>query len=378
MEDMKMQAQNTQVLGDLSNEERDILFDVGFDDESSRAATSVLADREVRMALSNDPGVEIMPLSVALKTYDFVQDLMFGLVDPEANEHIAMVAEHMDDPLGHFIWVKPGAKVKLPVQTFTLMETPQARQFTHDITLIDEGASVEMVSGSAVPQSVHKGRHVSIGETYMRPGSSCTSLSIEHWGPAMEVYSYGYSLMEKGARSTSTSIMLSPIKHHTSRSTSILQDDANSVDQAIVFAPEGTERVLDSETRLTGTGAKSEDMARMVSAGGSIVNNALLIGDAAGTNGFLGCDGLKLSDTGEITAVPALRALAEGSQLSHEASVGMIDGEKLQYLMASGMSEDAARDLIVQGFLALEDDNLPPALRRRVTEMIARAKSGGM
>ncbi|HDR29466.1 SufD family Fe-S cluster assembly protein [Rhodovulum sp.] len=364
--------------GGLTNAEKDILHEVGFADESTRAGTSILADRQMRVALSNDPGVEILPLAQALRTYDFVQGLMFGLVDPEENEHVRLVAEHMHDPLGHFIWIKPGAKVKLPVQSFTLLEIPQGRQFTHDITLIDEGAEVEMISGSAVPAEVCRGRHISIGETYMRANAKCTAVTVEHWGPEMEVYSYGYSRMEAGASFGSTAIMMSPIRHHTSRSVSVLGAGASVVSQSIVFAPEGTERVLASETRLTATGARSQDVTRMVSAGGTIVNDALLVGAAAGTEGFLGCDGLKLSDAGEIRAVPSLSALAEGAQLSHEASVGRIDGEKLTYLMASGMAEDAARDLIVRGFLRLSDEQIPEALRTRVVAMVAEAKSGGM
>ncbi|WP_211365133.1 SufD family Fe-S cluster assembly protein [Rhodovulum strictum] len=364
--------------GTLTNAERDILHEVGFGDESTRAGTSILADRAMRMALSNDPGVEILPLAQALKTYDFVQGLMFGLVDPEENEHVRLVAEHMHDPLGHFIWVKPGARVKLPVQSFTLLETPQGRQFTHDITLIDEGAEVEMISGSAVPASVRKGRHISIGETYIRANATCRSVTIEHWGPEMEVHSYGWSRMEAGATSTATAIMMSPIRHHASHSVSILDAGASATSQAVVFAPEGTSRVLASETRLIAPGARSQDVTRMVSAGGVIENRALLVGAAAGTEGFLGCDGLKLTDAGEIRAVPSLSALAEGTQLSHEASVGRIDGEKLAYLMASGMSEDAARDLIVQGFLSLSDDQIPAPLRARVAAMVAEAKSGGM
>ncbi|MEM7753279.1 MAG: SufD family Fe-S cluster assembly protein [Pseudomonadota bacterium] len=362
----------------LSNAERDALHDVGFESESARAATSVLADGAVKLAQSNDAGVEIMPLSEALRTYDFVQDLMFGLVDPDENEPIALVAEHMHDPLGHFVWIKPGAKVRLPVQTFSMLETPQARQFTHDIMLVDEGAEVETVTGAAVLSSVHKGRHVSVGETYMRPGSKCTSVSLEHWGEGMEVYSYGYSRMEHGAQSNTTSIALSPIRHHESHSHAVLEEDTTSVSQAVCFAPEGTKRVIKSTTRLAGDGAKSEDITRMVSSGGVIVNEALLIGDAAGTQGFLGCDGLKLGPAGEIMAVPALRARTEEAQLSHEASIGMIDREKLSYLMASGMDEDSARDLIVQGFLSLDDARLPEMTKARVKEMTALAKSGGM
>ena len=77
-------------------------------------------------------------------------------------------------------------------------------------------------------------------------------------------------------------------------------------------------------------------------------------------------------------AIPSLCARAEGAQLSHEASVGMIDSDKLNYLMASGMTEDAARDLIVQGFLSLDDAVVPDAVKARVADMIVQAKSGGM
>ncbi|MEM9349880.1 MAG: SufD family Fe-S cluster assembly protein [Pseudomonadota bacterium] len=368
----------TELSGHLSNEERAILHDVGFDSETSRAGTSVLIDHGLRLIHTTDPNVEILPLAEALRTYDFVQDLMFGLVEPDANHDVALVAEHMRDPLGHFVWVKPGAKVELPVQTFTLMETPQARQFTHDITLIDEGAEVEMISGSAVPGSVHKGRHVSINETYLRRNAHCKSVSIEQWGAAMQTYSYGYSDLGEGAHDASTSVMMSPVALSESHSRTTLGADADVSNQAIIFAAEGTTRVLKTQIELNGAGARCEDIARMVSSGGTIVNDALLTGNASETNGFLGCDGLKLTDQGEIRAVPALVAHAEGSMLSHEASVGMIDNDKLNYLMASGPEEDTARSLIVQGFLALEDKHIPSSLRQSVTEMIAKAKSGGM
>lgn len=362
----------------LSNEERDVLHDVGYEQASDRAATGVLADRAMRLAQSNDPGVVLIPLADALREFEFVQDLMFGLVAPDANDDIAQVAEDMEDPLGHFLWVRSGAKVRLPVQLFTLLETPQARQFTHDVTLIDEGAEVELVSGAAAPSAVHRGRHVSVSETYLRPGARMNTVSLEHWGTGMDIRSYGYTRLEEGAQCYSTSVMLSPIAEHSSVSESVLLADAISVAQAVLFAPEGSERVLRSNTYLKGTGAVSEDIARMVSAGGSIANEAFLYGEAAGASGFLGCDGLKLTDMGDITAVPSLVARAEGAQLSHEASVGMIDSAKLDYLMAAGFDEDLARDLIVQGFLALDDEKIPAATRRRVAEMIARAKSGGM
>ncbi|MEM8824333.1 MAG: SufD family Fe-S cluster assembly protein [Pseudomonadota bacterium] len=362
----------------LSSEETSILTPVGFGATPDRAATSVLADQEIRISESNDPNVVVLPLQTALERYDWVQDLMLNLIRPDENDHVQQAAERVEDPLGHFLWVKDGAKVRLPVQSFTLLETPQARQFTHNITVIGEGAEVEMISGAAVPARVHAGHHVSIEETYIRAGAKCRSISIENWGEGMQVHSYSRTEVAEGAEQTSNQIMLGPVRHHLSDTKSTVGANARQNDQAIIFAPKGTERVFDTVTHLTAPGAQCESLARMVAAGGIILNRARLVGEASETVGFLGCDGLKLSDAGALEAVPSLTAIAEGSQLSHEASVGTVGAEKLAYLMASGLSEDAARDLIVQGFLNLKDQYLPDELRAQVAEMIGAAKSGGM
>src|SRR3546814_16082096 len=66
--------------------------------------------------------------------------------------------------------------------------------------------------------------------------------------------------------------------------------------------------------------------------GGTSTNRTTLVGEGRDTKGFLGCNGLKLSDEGEILSVPALRARSAQAQLSHEASIGMIDQAKLSYL----------------------------------------------
>ena len=366
------------VIGGLTEQEEQLLTEVGYEPDAQRAGTYVLVDHEVRHTAISDDAVEILPLRDALNKHSWVQDLMFGLIDPEENDHVRQVAERMHDPVGHFIYVHEGAKVRLPVQSFSLLETPQGRQFTHSLTVIGAGAEVEMISGAAVPPSVHAGHHISIDETYVRPGAVCRSLSIEHWGAGMEVHSYGRTQVEKGAHVSGKQIQMTPIRHHVCQSRTYVAEDARANDQSIIFAPAGTERDIDSEIHLKGRGAHAESLARMVTAGGTIVNKAMLVGDSAGVSGFLGCDGLKLSDEGEVLSIPALRANAAEAQLSHEASVGMIGADKLAYLMATGMTEDAARDLIIQGFLHLNEQRLPAPIRASVEEMIATAKSGAM
>ncbi|WP_420353457.1 SufD family Fe-S cluster assembly protein [Paenirhodobacter sp.] len=226
--------------------------------------------------------------------------------------------------------------------------------------------------------NVRAGHHVSISESFLREGATCRSVSVEQWGADMQVHSYARSRIARGAHSVATNIMMSPLRHHQSHSVTEIAQDGSSSDQAIVFAPEGTTRIMDSEIRLTGRGASSDSVTRMVTAGGHITNRNLLVGAAPGTRGFLGCDGLRLGAAGEIVSIPGLRAESAEAQLSHEASIGMISAEKMAYLMATGLTEDAARDLILQGFLRLDESHMPEAMRAEVTAMIAAAKSGSM
>lgn len=351
---------------------------LGYVEESERAATCVIVDQSVSHVSINDPDVEILPIAEALRRYDWVQDLMFGQIDPGADEHVARVAERTEEPVGHFVRVRDGAKIARPIQLFTVLATPQARQLVHHVTVVGEGAEVDVISGSAAAEGVRRGHHVSVSESYVGAGASCRSVSIEQWGEDMEVHSYGASRLAEGARVTANEIKLSGLRSHHSRNSTALAADAVANDQAVIFAPAGTDRVIDTEIDLQGPGAHAESIARMVTAGGAITNRATLVGSAPDTKGFLGCDGLKLAEEGEILSAPGLLAHSPDAQLSHEASIGMISEEKMAYLMSTGMSEELARDLIIQGFLNLREQEIPASVRDAVAGMVEAAKSGSM
>ncbi|PIE47715.1 MAG: hypothetical protein CSA42_01640 [Gammaproteobacteria bacterium] len=362
----------------ISEQEKFLLQDIGYKPDTARAGTCVIVDAQVKYSNSSDDMVVVMPLQQALITYDWVQDLMFKLISPDENEHVKQASELIDEPIGHFVYIKEGANVNLPIQTFSILETPQGRQFTHNIMVIGKNAKVNIISGSTVPNSVHAGHHISINETYIYENAELRSLSVEHWGKNMKIDSYSRTQIGKNATAIDTEIVINPTKHHFTDSKTYVAMNATNQDESIVFAPSGSHRIMNSEIYLQGEGAHSESISRMVSAGGSITNNACLIGDASNSKGFLGCDGLKLNDEGEILSTPALLARNYDAQLSHEASIGMISADKVAYLMASGMSEDSARSLLIKGFLNLNERDLPDNIKASVLQMIEMAKSGSM
>lgn len=74
----------------------------------------------------------------------------------------------------------------------------------------------------------------------------------------------------------------------------------------------------------------------------------------AGT-GHVDCMGLLLSENSSVQAIPELINRNKDASLTHEASVGKISEETLNYLRSRGLTENEAINLIVTGFLGEEE-----------------------
>ncbi|MCX2932040.1 SufD family Fe-S cluster assembly protein [Mycobacterium sp. CVI_P3] len=352
------------ITADLTDLEVEPLQDIGYSPEHLHAGTCVIVDDDVRRISVFEDGVEILPISDALQRYSWIRDLTGSELSPELH--------------GYFIWVHEGVELTKPLQAFTLLATPGHAQSVHNVTVIDRNAKVEMLSGTTVGPFVTEGRHSPIRETHVREGARCISVSITHGSAGMTFESQARAHVGVDGLLAETSIALSGLRRYRSARTSVVGRNGTANDQTIVFAPTGTRREIDSLTRLVGAGASAASVVRMVSDGGDIVNRAELIGDAHAVRGYLGCGGLKLSDHGQLEFSPVLRAATADAQLSHNASIGMAGQDNLTYLMATGMSEEDARELIVQGFLDLDNRGIPRVFRDQVDAMIAIAKSGAM
>ena len=72
--------------------------------------------------------------------------------------------------------------------------------------------------------------------------------------------------------------------------------------------------------------------------------------DAKRCRSFTDCQSLML-DSGSVSdTIPYFDIQSGDAEVSHEANVGKISRQEIAYLMSRGLSEDAARALIVRGF----------------------------
>lgn len=91
----------------------------------------------------------------------------------------------------------------------------------------------------------------------------------------------------------------------------------------------------------------------------------------------LECKGLILKE-GLMHAVPELSGSVPGVEMSHEAAVGKIDRREIEYLMARGLDEDEAVSTIVRGFLNVDIEGLPEALRQKLDQAITETQEDMM
>lgn len=110
--------------------------------------------------------------------------------------------------------------------------------------------------------------------------------------------------------------------------------------------------------------------------GGTNVARGKIVAKAPKVKGHLECQGLMLSDEGLMMAIPELDSHYSDVELTHEAAVGKIAREEVEYLMARGLTEDEATSLIVKGFLSVKIEGLSPELQKQIDKTLELAKLG--
>ena len=110
---------------------------VAFDPVQEKSASYLASDMEVLDTHSAIEAVEILPIEVALRKYEWLSQLMHSLVPADKDEYVKEVARS-SKKLGYFIRVIAGEKVTLPVYTCYMINSNNFTQCAHNIIIAEE------------------------------------------------------------------------------------------------------------------------------------------------------------------------------------------------------------------------------------------------
>jgi Fe-S cluster assembly scaffold protein SufB len=113
------------------------------------------------------------------------------------------------------------------------------------------------------------------------------------------------------------------------------------------------DRILVKESLfLNGEGARGLAKSRIVASdhcATEVIGEA--VGNAPNARGHVDCVEIIKGKDARASAVPKLLVVDERAKLTHEAAIGSVDKKQVETLMARGLTEDEAVDVVVKGML---------------------------
>jgi Fe-S cluster assembly protein SufB len=135
----------------------------------------------------------------------------------------------------------------------------------------------------------------------------------------------------------------------------ILKGDNSSANSiSIAYAKKGQELDAGAKMIHLGKNTKSKIISKSIATEGGKANyrgKVSISEKAINSEAIIKCDTILLDGLSTSDTFPENILLNDSSTLEHEATVSKLSEEKLNYLMSKGLSEEAAKELVVMGFI---------------------------
>lgn len=358
-------------LKELSGEVKEKAISVGIDaEEACRSGSFFQMDHSVILSSAYQNGLEVMSSTEALKKYDWLRDYWWKAVNVDADKYTAQA--ELKQNHGYFLRALPGAKVEFPLQACLYMTREGLAQNVHNIIIAEENSELHIITGCTTAPRVRTGLHIGISEFYVKKNAQVTFTMIHNWAEDVEVRPRTGAIIEDNGIFLSNYVCMKPVKTLQMYPTAYcVGENATVRFNTILFAREGSNMDVGGRVFLRAKGSRAELVARAITRGGDIVTRGHMIGEVPGIKAHLECRGLILSEKGRIHAIPELEGKVSGIDMSHEAAVGKIAEEEIQYLMARGLSSEEATSAIIRGFLDVEIKGIPEHLKREIKKAVS-------
>lgn len=355
----------------LSPQTKETMLGAGImlDDPSQRSGTYLQMDNTPVHFSTKQEGVEVMAVSQALEKYDWVADYLWKAQAVDADKYTANVELSEND--GYFIRALPGQKTIYPVQACLYLAQAKAIQNVHNIIIAEEGSELHIITGCAAGSRNEPGLHIGVSEFFIKKNAKVTFTMIHTWNPEVVVRPRTTTIIEDGGLFLSNYLLMKPVNSIQMYPTARCVGEKAVVRyNSILVAGKGTNLDIGSRVFLNAPKSRTEVVSRAITTGGNIIARGYIEGNSPDVKGHLECRGLILGEKGTIYAIPELKGNLAGIDLSHEAAVGKIAEEEVEYLMSRGLTREESTAAIVRGFLRVDIEGLPPLLSAELKKAV--------
>ena len=311
--------------------------------------------------LKDNNGVIFLSTDEALKEYpEMFKEYFNSLVKYDENKYTALNGCLWSG--GSFIYIPKGVKLDRPLQSYFRINSVTMGQFERTIIIVDEGAELSYIEGCTAESHSQNSLHAGVVEIFVKKDAKCKYSTIQNW--STDVYNLvtkrcivdenGYMQWIDGNIGSGVTMKYPSC---------ILRGDysrANSI--SIAYAKENQRLDAGAKMIHLGKHTKSNIVSKSIASNGGLANyrgTIKISSNATDSVASVKCDTILLDNLSKSDTIPKNIVLNDSSVLEHEATVSKVSEEKLFYLMSKGLSEDAAKELIILGFISDFKKELP-------------------
>ncbi len=291
---------------------------------------------------------------------DMIQKHFMKLVPPTDHKFAALHGAVWSG--GSFVYVPPGVKVEIPLQSYFRLNEPGAGQFEHTLIIVDEGADLHFIEGCSAPKYNVANLHAGCVELFVGKNAKLRYSTIENWSKNMYNLNTKRARVEEGGKIEWISGSFGSHVSYLYPMSILKGDNSRCEFTSVTFAGRGQN--LDTGTKVVHVGKNTSSYVntRSISKDGGIstFRSAVVIGEKAnGSKSAVSCESLMVDGISRSDTIPAMDIRCDDCDIGHEAKIGRISDDTVFYLMSRGMSEEDARALIVSGFADNVSKELP-------------------
>lgn len=249
---------------------------------------------------------------------------------------------------GYFIWVKK--QPKSPLFTCITIANKNIKQELQNLLVVEKNLKVELQGTCNVLKRNLEGVHRAKGKIILKQGCVLKYEHIHSWGDRDIIEPNYEFFLEKDAKlDYNYKILFSPKLLKTKTLITVLENSSANINIVGNFSK--TKAEIRDVLILKQDNASGTVKLRLVGSKNSEITAYSQVKAQSESKGHLDCQGLLVDRGSKISLIPELICENKKAQITHEASIGKISEEALNYLRTRGLTEKQAIDLIVNGFL---------------------------
>jgi uncharacterized protein len=360
------------MLKNISQEDKTRMESVGMNLTPAKTAGSLfIENKQPLFRLMNDKGVEVLDMKTALEKYDGLKEYYWKLINPDQDKYTRQAYKNFHQ--GYFIRALPGKKVTIPVQACLFIGKEKFEQNVHNIIIAEEGSEVNIITGCLTANYVNHAQHIGISEMFVKKNAKMSFTMIHHWGENVKVRPITAIRVEKKSTFLSNYICVKPVKDLQMAPSCFLEGEESAARfNSLLYSFPGSNMDIGTKVFLKGKKSRAEIVSKTINNGGEITVRGYMAGMAPDIKSHLDCQGLIIHEKGRIRAIPELDAMIPDLDMTHEASIGRVSQEAIEYLQSRGLSEKEALSLITKGFLDISAMDLPIGLDKQLVKYLEK------